>query len=167
MHRNHRADCFSGACFPSAAIASASSFEAFLNRGGSDVVRRRIDIGEKRRGANARDTSSGGKKRKGRGDNCVASSDPERHQNIEQRVGSRRNANSMRDITIPAYRILERLHFWPKNETAAGKNFVCGIANRVAQKTILLAEIEKGHAHGEKLGSFATPFKTLSLRQWY
>ena len=60
---------------------------------GGHVERHRIDVGQHRRGANARDAAGGGEERIGRGDDFVARTDAERHQRGEDRVGAGRYAD--------------------------------------------------------------------------
>src|SRR5205814_2533946 len=112
---DNRPDSFSTSGFQFAArIGLAVFLNVFLNRGWGDVVRFRIDIHEERLGSGARDAASGCEECVRRGDDGVAASDAERHQNGQESVCPGRNTDSMRCVAITTDRFLERLHSRPR-----------------------------------------------------
>src|SRR5204863_1936608 len=138
MDGNHCADSFSAPCFPCAIrITLTILLDALLNSGWPNIVCFWIDVGKKRSRADAGDASSSSKKCVRRGDNGIAMSDSKRHQNGQQSIRSRRNANCMWCIAVCAHGLLERLYFGAKDETAARQHVVSPLANRIADGTIL------------------------------
>src|SRR5438067_10954756 len=130
MNWNHCAKFFSALCLPSAARVGLAIFlDAFLNSGWPDVACLSIYVGKKWSRSHPGNASSGSEKCVRRRDNGIAASDSERHQNSQQSIGSRRNTNRLRRITICAHRPLERIDFRAKNETAAPQNVVNRLAN--------------------------------------
>src|SRR5215475_1481729 len=130
MNRNHCADLFSILGFPCAIrIRLAIFLEALLNHGWPNVVSFWIDVGKKWPRPDARDAPGGREKCVWCRDNGIATFDSKRHQNSQQSIGSRRNTNRVWRIAVCAHRLLERLYFWSKDETAARQNVVRGLAN--------------------------------------
>src|SRR5260370_9987278 len=87
VDRNNRANFLAALDFPIAIRSGLAVFlDVFLNRAWRNVVRFRIAIDEKRLRAGARDAASGRKERVRRGDDGIAASDAERHQNGQESI---------------------------------------------------------------------------------
>ena len=120
-------------------ISLAIFLDAFLNCGCADVIGDRIDIDEKRFRANARDAASGCEKCVRRGDDGIAASDAERHQNGQESICPGGNTDRMRCIAIRTDRFLEGLQLRPKNETLANQDGVDCLADWFSQAAVLFS----------------------------
>ena len=85
---------------------------------GIEVERRRVDVGEHRRRADARDRLGGRVERERGADDLVAASDPERLEREDERVGAVRDADRVRDSEERRGLVLERLDLRPEDEAA-------------------------------------------------
>ena len=83
-----------------------------------EVQRRRVDVGEDRRRADARDRLGRRVERERRADHLVAAADAERVEREHERVGAVRDADRVRDAEVCGGLALERLDLGSEDEAA-------------------------------------------------
>jgi hypothetical protein len=112
-----------------------------------DVEGERIDVDETRRRAKTHDRPRCREERERRGDHLVAGTDAERHERDDQRVGSRRHADGVSDADRGRDLVLQRLDLRTTDEALAVTDAGDRRKDVVAQRTVLLLQIEQRDVH--------------------
>src|SRR5207244_10401872 len=120
-------------------IGLAVFLDVFLNRGWRDVVRCRIDIHEQRLGAGARDAASGCEKCVRRGNDGIAASNAERHQNGQESVCPGGNTDGIPRVAISADRFLEGLNLGAEYEALASQDCIDCCLDWLSESAILFS----------------------------
>src|SRR2546423_9653798 len=114
---------------------------------GRDVVGARLDVNEARARADARDCAGGGEEGEGRCDDLVALAYVERHEREQDGVRAGGAADGVLRVRVARQFPFEQAHVLAEYELLRVEHALDGRAHLVAQRGVLLLQVEKGDVH--------------------
>ena len=121
---------------------------------GIEVERDRVDVGEHRRRADARDRLRRGEEREGRADHLVAGADPHRLEGEHERIGAVRDADRVLDAEIGGRLLLKSVDLRPEDEAPRLEHFGEALLQLGDERRVLRLDVdERDHSDEHSDGS--------------